>query len=444
MKIRKRSLSAVFVCLALALPAAASLLTTSERAIPDSGHDVAPVVLSQIRSGVEHQASVWMNYASGATRLRYNHSLSGATGTIPGSGYANYADPQLAENESGLNGAQRIYLVGSANNGGEGSANAILRWYSDDGGASWSSASPVIEYTSGVISHFVSDPSVAVSPGGLTPGYLYVLHTSKSTSNGLYQLMLSVSTDAGATFLGPFAINSPSEFMPVGRVVVDTNGDIYVVWMVFHDTYDYLYVVKSQGYQYGGMYFGAPQSQLAGTLRESPLNCGAGCVVNARSTPSVKIDSARYRIGVAWHSLSGTATVTNYRSIGIGPGQPWWQPGTVFPNNGSFHHLQPALDFEADGGVLVSYYNFANYSSSYTHQARYLTFAGTTPMMEATVHSFSGNANDVSATPVIGGVFTRDLGKYHDIHFSNGTFKTVGIEVRSGASDPYVFTTIHY
>lgn len=437
-----RRVFAGLVCLVAALPMAASLSTTGERAIASTGHDTTPVVFSQVRSGVEHQASVWMQYGSGGTLLRYDHVPGPHGGTVPQqSGYAQYADPQLAEYESN----QRIYLVGQAHNGAEGSANAILRWYSDDGGASWSTPLAVVEYASGTISHYVSDPSVAVSPGGITPGYVYVLHTSKSNSSGLYQLLLSVSTNGGASFLGPYAVNSPSEFLPVGRVVADANGDVYVVWEVFHDTTDQLYVAKSPGYDsYAGMNFGTAVSQAAGTLRESVLNCGAGCAVTARSILSVKIDSPHYRIGVAWHSLSGSATVVNYRSIGIGPGTPWWQTGTVFPNNGSFHHLQPALDFDAAGGVLVSYYNFANYSSTYTNQARYLTFAGTTPMMEATVHSFSGNANDVTATPVVEGVFTRTLGKYHDVHFSNGTFKTIGIEVRSSASDPYVFTTIHY
>lgn len=452
MRIRSR-FYVVFVCLAMALPAAAYLPTTERQLAFSADQDIEPTVMTQMRSGIEHQTAVWMNFAtsSSPSRLKYNHYANGnaTLGTLPFlAGYEGpYADPILAENESSAAPLQRMYLVGVTHTGAFTSPNAIVRWYSDDGGQTWSSAAAVVEYSGDLVSHFVDKPTVAVSPGGATGGYVYVLHTTMSNSSGFHQLMLSVSTNGGATWSGPHAVNSPTIERPIGHVVTDSNGDVYVVWAIRSDTGDYLRVSKSPAYNTatGMMNFGMPQSQLIGTLRQGgnqAIRCGSGCTIRAASVPIARIDTVRRRIGVTWHEENANgATVVRFMPINIALVNPQWLGGTHVPNSG-LHHFQPTFDFDDGGNVLLTFYSMNVLSPYYVHRARYITWAGNTPMFDATLYSLSTNSNDITAYPPssVGRLF----GEYHDVHFSNGTFKTVGIQIRSGQGDPYLFTSSHY
>lgn len=453
MKIRKRSFYAVFVCLAMALPAAAYLPTTERQLAFNADQDIEPTVMTQVRSGVEHQAAVWMSFATAESpsRLKYNHYANGnaTLGTLPFlPGYEGpYADPILAQNESSAAPLQRMYLVGVTHTGAFTTPNAIVRWYSDDGGQSWSAAGAVVEYTEPLVSHWVDKPTVAVSPGGASAGYVYVLHTTMSNSSGFNQLMLSVSMDGGATWSGPHAVNNPTIARPLGQVVVDSNGDVYVVWSIRTENGDQLRVTKSPAFNpaTGMMNFSAPQIQTIGTMRQGSnqtIRCGSGCTVRAATIPIAKIDTVRRRIGVAWHEEPlNSSTVVRFVPINIAGATPQWLSGTQVPNSG-IHHFQPSFAFDDGGNVLLTFYSMNVLSPFYVHRARYITWAGNTPMFDATLYSLSTNSNDVTAYPGTG--VGRLFGEYHDVHFSNGTFKTVGIQVRSGQGNPYLFTSSHH
>lgn len=456
-----RNVLSGIVSLAMALPLAAALTTSNERQVAFATYqDIEPTVLTQMRSGAEHQVGVWMEFTNNGTsnpptRFKYQHFTGGnATGGSLSllTGYSGgYADPMMADNKSGVSPAQRIYATGITHNGHTSLSNAIVRWYSDNGGNSWSSASAIAAHTGTLASpaaYFMDKPTVAVSPGGTSGGYVYVAYSRRDASNGQWQIVVHVSTNGGSSWNGPFAVNAASNIFSTGQILTDSNGDVYVVWMPLLNGNDELRVAKAAPYNPGTntLTFGSAATITTGAMREGTqetVACGTGCVLRAASVVMAKLDAAHDRIGVVWHEQNGSGgTVVQFRPIDISGASPSWGTGVTIPWNGG-HDLQPALDFDPSGGFLVPFYALGMNQPTYYQVARYIYFSGSTPVVEdagSSVHLLSNTQSSVLAYPTHSG--WRLLGEYHDVSYSNGTFKTIGIQIGT-YGNPYMFTTTH-
>jgi hypothetical protein len=437
--------------------AAARSLTTSSPERPAAFAiypDIEPALITQMRSGVENQVAVWMEFTQGISspsQLASSHFASGnARHNYLGklSGYeGRYADPWLAQ-ETGT-ARQRIYLVGVTAGSARTDPNALVRWYSDNGGFSWSSPAAIIKYA-GPAPCMVDKPTVAVSAAPGSAGYVYVVYNRQAAT--IREQVIQVSTDGGTTWKGPFPVgNQAAGNHNAPQVMVDSNGDVYVVWARWRPTVngDSMRVARSPAYVAGAtsMTFTDGPVLSIGRVNDAShtFACGGTCRVRDASVPIARLDAARRRIAVAWHGFRATGgTEIRFTTVSIANNSMAWGPQITLPWNGG-NDVQPSMDFDAQGNYLVSYYAFGLNSPIYYNVARYVTFSGNMPVVEdagQNVPVLSGTASDVSQYPVdASGI--RHLGEYHDVSFSNGTFKTVGIQIVAGTGNPYVFTTTH-
>jgi hypothetical protein len=454
----KRVLSGI-LSLAIALPLAATLTTTNERAAAFATYaDAEPSIATQMRNGVEHQVVAWMEFTQGIdspARLKFNHFANGnaSIGTLPAlSGFTGrYADPWLTQNTSTATPLQRIYCFGVTTGASVADASAIVRWYSDNGGQTWSAAGVVQRYdrdASGNAADFwVDKPAATVSAHSGSAGYIYVTYVRRSRATNRTEIVVSVSTNGGSTWNGPYNVSGTTSvgghFDP--QIMVDNDdGSVWVVWTRTANgeiriasnsawtsswsTTSTTLFTQQQTATVAGLYGGGAY-----------VACGANCRLRAVSAPVARLDSTRNRIGVAWHRANGTGTVIDFRPFDTA-GLTWGSTLT-FWNGG--HDLQPSMAFDSSGNYLVAWYAMGLNQPTYHNVANYISFSNGVPQAES-LHLLSTTQSDVTALPVpaLDTQGSRFLGEYHDVSFSNGTFKTVAIQVLSSAN-PYVYTTIH-
>ncbi|MFL5381736.1 MAG: sialidase family protein [Longimicrobiaceae bacterium] len=416
--------------------------------------DIEPALMTQVRAGVEHQVAVWMEFTNGlagGSQFASSHFANGNgranyLGKLPGY-TGRYADPWLAQNTSSAAPLQRIYLVGIIAGGSTADPNALVRWYSDNGGYSWSAPGLISGDSTSPAAFFRDKPAVAVSAAAGSAGYVYVAYIRRNRLTNRNELVVQASTDAGATWKAPTLVTDPATTShQAPQVMVDSNGDVYVLWTRWLAGTDELRIARSPAYSpsTGSMTFTQGLPANVGNLYggAETFACGAGCAVRAASIPIARLDAARRRIAVAWHRPNGTGgSVIDFGTVGV-PGM-GWGPRITLPWNGG-NDVQPSMDFDASGNYLVSFYAFGLNVPTYYNVARYVVLGGSTPVVEDAgqpVHTLSGAVSDVSQYPAdVNGM--RLLGEYHDVSFSNGTFKTVGIQI-VGYGNPYVFTTTH-
>jgi hypothetical protein len=437
------------------LVTSSNLSTSDRQAAFATYQDIEPALITQMRSGVEHQTTVWMEFTNALPQLVSSHYASGTNNIsylahLPGYD-GRYGDPWMVQNTSTTAPLQRIYLVGITVGNTTAEPNALVRWYSDNGGTSWSPAAAIVQYPTAPAPFLVDKPAVAVSAAAGSAGYVYVPYIRHNRSTNRHELVIQVSTDAGATWKGPYLISNPAvSHHQAPQVMVDSNGDVYVLWArwIVGSTPDELHIARSKAYTTAdSMAFTEGPVLNTGAVYSAneTFGCGTGCTVRAASVPIARLDAARRRIGVAWHRPNGSGgSMIDFRTVSIATTTPAWGPQVTLPWNGG-NDVQPSMDFDAQGNYLVSFYAFGLNVPTYYNVARYVTFTGNTPVVEnatGAVHTLNLNVSDISKYPG-DGAGMRLLGEYHDVSFSNGTFKTVAIQIQT-YGNPYVFTTTHF
>lgn len=333
--------------------AARSLATSSVRQAAFATYpDIEPALITQVRSGVEHQATVWMEFTSGISnpsQLVSQHFASGNgrhnyLGKLPGYD-GRYADPWLAQEKGTAR--QRIYLVAVTVGGTQTDPNALVRWYSDNGGYSWSAPAAIVQNPSSPAPYMVDKPAVAVSSAAGSPGYVYVVYNRQryiSATKQIRELVVQVSTDGGTTWKGPFPVgdqalgnhNAP-------QVMVDSDGSVYVLWVRWPGglvNQDEVRIARSPAYvqrDTSTMVFKEGPALTGQNMYSAMQNftCGGTCKVRGASVPIARLDAARRRIGVAWHRKNASGgTVIDFRAISIADSTPAWGrpsrcPGTA-------------------------------------------------------------------------------------------------------------------
>ncbi len=480
------SLIAVAVCLFSSFPATAALTSGTPVSLASDNHeDIEPALISQVRSsGLTHNISVYMKFHLQAWLANSTlvSSVAKSNGTISVSnipatsgGYDRYADPVLAKYDAGTN--QPVYLTGVAkdddnpNDFTDRTKTAVPFWASTDGGVTWAARTTVAlelgrdPFGSPTAEYFLLDkPAIAVSSNGT----IYVAYVRLNGDSPYAQIMISSSTDGGWNWSTPVQVAAATRPHPetgnavpshnqAPQVMVDSNGDVYVMWAVWADDagagiygrvarasspLSFTEALPTIGTGAGSLY-GSPGRpdrvpfRTTGTVTE---------FVRAATVPTAKLDSAtgRRRIAVTWHQHND-ATTSNIRFAALPlsttsySGASW--STTTFTRAGTFN-LQPGMDFDANGNFLVAYYAFGG-DDTYWQYGNYVTFSGNTPVV-GTNTALSNVISDIDAYQSMSFAPNEDdtirlLGEYHDVSYSAGSFKMVGI-VCVTTGNPWLWT----
>jgi len=453
---KRLQLLLLFVFLFTAITASATLTSSNQKQMyADYNEDVEPAMISQVRSGVEYNVTAFIKYFNTVASMSnpqlafsaYNSNGSSVANTLPKlSGYSQMVDPTMAQNPT----TQRIFLVGLAKNADTGTATALALYTSDDGGFSWFGPTKIYETTGGVE---LDKPSIAISPDTVngTGGYAYI-GVMRNDSTG-HQPIVLVSTSGVSYSATPYLLPWSSGNATDPQVMVNNNGDVYVA--VTDAGVNNIRLAKSYPFNVGlfnPMCFTELTPALTPTYpaRLENTDYYAGLVpsnssVHAASVPVAKLDLVHQRIGVAWHenSIGGGAgphrIAFAYTPIGD-TGTSWSSPHLI--TNGVGQDINVAMDVDTNGGFLVSYYSFAQYSNYYYPMASYVTINTAGTVSHETPIALTSNLSDITvyAPNSFGG---RALGEYHDVSFSNGTFKVVGI-VLVAQGNPWIWTVTHF
>jgi hypothetical protein len=471
---------AASVLLFAALPAAAvNVQAAADRMlVNDSAEEIEPALISQARFGVDYVVSVYMkfnpNIRGAASTLQFaaytsnNLSTYGALPTSTALSYYNrFFDPVLVQAENTTN--ARIYLVAAALrddavNGTDDSA--LVVWSSDNGGWYWTSPYIIESETT---SQFVLDkPHATVGPDGR----LHVAYNNATTTGSGANLMYrngtyTPSTGAWSWTTAHFVLGTNRTFANAPQVMVDSNEDVYILYTddqprrmpMVRDlggsgnglTFTQMATVPNLAQFYG--FFNPGGSGLLSewiTLRTRPAPDNRPVNVRAVTIPVARLDRANRRISVAWHESDGAGhsqiKFGSYKTTAATPA--WTTPFVIAASGG--HDINVGMAMDNSGNYLVTYYSFpGNGGSYYSQVATTVTFSGDTPqhtsgnntMLTSVLSELTDYA--VTATTPNGPLTQHHLGEYHDVSFSNGTFKHVGIVISYGAGNPWVMTATH-
>ena len=435
----------LFFFTAISHTASASLSSSNEKQMYfDSNEDYEPALMSQVRSGVEYNVTAFIKYFTTITASNpqlafsaYNSNGSSVANTLPKlSGYSSMVDPVMAQNPT----TQRIFLVGLATGPTTGTTTALALYTSDDGGFSWSGPTKIYEETATGVS--IDKPSIAISPDTQngSGGYAYI---SFMRNNGTTNVPVVIVSTSGVSYSSTYyTVATGSAAVTDPQVMVNNNGDVYVA--LVDSGVNTIRIARSAAFNvsvspamsFTEMTALTPSGTLDSTSYFAPL--AAGSYVRAASIPVAKLDTAHQRIGVAWHEHSGGPDRIAFAYTPTGTSTSWSTPHLI--TNGSGHDINVGMDVDTNGGFLVSYYSFGASSNYYYPVASYVTISGGTVSHDTPI-ALTSNLSDITVYSNTSG--RRALGEYHDVSFSNGTFKTVALVLVS-QGNPWIWTVTHF
>jgi len=426
--------------IAVALVATVNSLWAVTPSIPvlasnDAAQDVEPAVVVTNRNGVDYVTTVYMRYVMGpptltqqgvpqlvsktTTNLSSGIFIEGSL-SLPSSSYNRGLDPALARDSRpvGTGYGGRVYCAALADYNASdldhtNIPNAIVLWYSDDGGTVWSTPHVIASHvTAG--SHLAYDkPAIAVSRHvGPDQGYIYVSFTDRDQSGyGNNKIVLARSADGGQTF--SIVPNSPAGNAAINnsQVVVDPrSGDVYVLWVDFPSSC----IMSARSMDHGDSFMAPEQGPCAATGHSflvapySPVHTIQPYLrsgVIAYTIPIARWNDAKSVIGVVWHEREGIATGTDYTTYPptnvyyAYHNDAGWQRSSLtppscssspaplcctvppcpqnddYPNSDQF---MPALDSDPNGNVTIVWYDTRddNGGRRYHEYAARFTFTG--------------------------------------------------------------------
>ena len=439
---------------ALALaPSAAAITQVAERRLVDqSQEEIEPALITYTHFGVEYSVSVWMNFDPNVTNpnstLKYTAWTSTGLATTsaipPRAGYARYADPILVKHPS----TTQLYLVGLAYNSttsGEitTTKTAVLVWSSNNGGWNWSAPAEVASETRTVDTAFapalitgnlLDKPVAATAPDGRLWTAFVMTNSAR-----IQVVQVRAGTLSGSTWSwgARTSLATPAD-SHAPQILVDADGDVYVLY-------------TSSSPRIGLMWDDAATPAVSFTALASIPNVGTlyrgsaaeisvrpNVRIRAVSVPIARLDRTRRRISVAWHERSSaTSSRLQFATYPTSPQQGPWQ-NLTFASTGGYD-VNVGMDHDANGNYLVTWYRFPPQESRYFNVGKYVSFnANGTPTWTAD-EGITGRLGDVaSLTPDSQGL--RHVGEYHDVSYTNGSFKAVHLIIVLPWGDPWVFT----
>lgn len=436
------------VVVAMVFPSAlfASITVVSQTQLAsDVQQDIEPAIVSQVRSGTEYTATVYMKFSNTiaadnaalrfatknmSTGTIYSDWMPGITGT-----WAHYADPSLAVDTASDFYAQRMYAVGLGFNkdtSGNYTSSAIGLWYSDNGGTSWSSGDHFTN-PSGSTDKLMDKPTVAVSPDTVngTAGYVYVTYEN---NGGVY---LYASWNGGITLNGPYQV-APSGFgLGAPHVMVDTNGDVYVSTK----QNGALQLYRAAANTTPSSLSFSRVAYVSTASFPSHVDVGGGHYVRCETVPETRIDSAHHRVSYAWGEQDPNTLRQRVSFMSIDLANSYTVAGPTVIVSDTGNNFNVGMDVDGSGGYLIGYYSFPSGVNFYQGRT-YVTVSGTTVTVAESPATISGTqTSDVSQYSTDGNG-DYELGEFHDIAFGNSSFKVSGIIVRdslNGYGNPWFF-----
>jgi hypothetical protein len=437
-----KTIGFLLVLCSLAMPTAAWQSVGADRQISsDSAEEIEPALITQTRFGVEYTVAVYMrfnpNIASANSQLyasAYTSTGLSCIGAVPAhSSYTQYADPVLAQNST-----NRIFLAALARNAS--GDNAILAWYSDNGGWTWYGPTVVDTMASG--NEQLDKPVIAVAPNGR----VWLAYIGASGSNTIY-------VQHGTLTSGVWSWSGRLDAMPgrshadAPQIMVDSDNRPYLLWvddeLASPPTRIRLArgVADSSTVPFTGVAdIAVATESLYGHKVSEFVTVQGSIQVRARTVPVAKLDTSRRRISVAWHEPNGSSySRIRFASLVTNAGTPAWTTPTVIAAAAA-HDINVGMDFNpANGAYFVTYYSFS--ASAYSVIGVYVQFdAWGNPSngnSNATISSVSrmGDVSYLASSPTN----VRNIGEYHDVSFTNGAFKSAQIIVYP-TSDVWIFT----
>lgn len=414
--------------------------------------DVEPAVSRIAVNGINPATvTVYIKLATVAgkstSRLYYTRTTDDVTFTggplaLP-SGYLLMGDPYMAQNpHTGGLGPDQLSLVGQVNNAYQYLANGIYLWRSTDGGATWL---PPVQVTSDTGANYYYDkPNVTVSQYAGTLGTIYVIYTRTDRGHCLNnfcggQIVSRRSDDGGATFTAEVALTTISNSTSVGGpqiVAATTAARVYGVWA----DYPAGAIQLSYSDDKGVTWTAAPGNPTGRSLM-GPVSGGSQTLYNrypmypanqtamvvAYTLPAARFNSVAGKVGIVWHERAsdGIHTDVYYAAKTAGGWQGPIRVNQISPKD----QFNPALDVDASGNLLVTYYSTANdpyFNDLYQSYFTRIDSSGSILQSDTNIASFFSDPSTLAVVQYF-------LGDYQDVWFDGAKWRSVWVGVPSSS-----------
>ena len=338
------------------------------------------------------------------------------------------------------NGARAYYatLASYFDNAGSYPANKAPEYlavsYSDNNGQTWSA--PVLATTKDNPNDFNDKESIWVDNLVGSPyfGRVYVSWTEfRSASSGSEPIMVTVSTNGGASFgapkqLSPAGNNGTGNGRQGSALRSGPDGTVYVVW---EQGFNQVVAVSSNG---GGSW---SRPAIVGPVKDiaDPI---PGANFRTNSFPSVAVSRIDGTVWVAWanrETAGGRLVVTSSTN----KGNTWSAPAVV--SGGEGYAFFQGLDVAPNGRVDLAYQvlNATNITSYGTGNARIDTWYVSKPAAGA--WTSPAKVNSVTSDPAASAqnnLQRQFWGDYSTLVSTNETAFFIGTDSRDGVGCPAV------
>ena|GEM_PF-4006239 len=435
----------------VAAPASAVTPGAEHMTVYDSAEEIEPALISQARSGVDYVVTVYMKFnpdINTASTLQYAVYTSSGQSTFAGlptssavASYTTLADPILAQQEGVTN--PRIYLAALGKKGEmESIDSALIIWSSDNGGLSWTAPQVIkFETTANV---FFDKPAITVGPDG-SVHVAYLNFNSNTFSNTMSYLSGTYEPLNDTWSWPPFPTDVSSGNLAAPQVMVDTNDDVYILYVDGSRNSIRLVRKDATGVSFDPVSDIPNTGRLYGFLHDEFIPLKTNVSIRAVTVPVARLDRANGRIAAAWHEGDGEGhSQVRFASLETEPGARTWSNPLVIAAAGG-HDINVGMAEDDLGKWLVTYYSFpgTGTDSYYSPVGTTVYFNGDTPMHDNGNNTIIGRLGDVAdyaQSPLGSG--QRYLGEYHDVSYSLGTFKSVHIIV-APIGNPWIFEVTH-
>jgi hypothetical protein len=407
---------------ALDVPVSVSPLYT---ATANNGQDVEPSLTSFTNGGVTYTTEAYSkNIIDSVTQVTHFRVMASTFSNLTSSSSAPIATylfplaagPSLALNESGdpmvaanpypsgvrPGAVYASFFTGYRPDSGSSTGNPmqIMVWGSDNGGQTWNSSS-IAAATASTDTYTLDKPVMDVSWYYQTLGYIYVAWV-ESTAPGATRIMLQRNTGGLATRCRPAGggcvstwDQSPTVIADYGlnenplnpQVVVNPdNGDVYVFWVNFYGQ------LRLKRLSYATQAWSGPITVVQNINLITDANGFLPNFLRALVVPAVKYNTATHSVMAVWHARTAAQptneTAIYYASFDAATiSQP--VAGSVI-NDAAASQIQPAIDNDDAGNMLVSYFSTQNSPYAYQLFGLCLAPSGSVSCLAAPLNASSG------------------------------------------------------
>jgi hypothetical protein len=378
--------------------------------------------------------------------------------SVPGSGFTDAFDTSLIANQysDGVR-PGALYLTSclawrSSPAQGPGNPSAIRVWASDDGGATWTTSGQTVDSAASADSELIDKPVSAISAYPPNRGSIYVSWTRvpvaggtnsrvlvRRNQNGLWQYCRPATGACETAWDATLVVNdgTSGDAASAPQVVVNPeNGNLYVFWLSLNGE------IRMRRMLYGATW---SADSFVPALNQPAIAVASGILIPTRNNgylpnglranvlPTIKYNVATHSVIAVWHTRVGSEPPlgTNETAIyytSFNPDTITSPAPSVLINDAAGSQIQPAVDFDANGNSLITYYSTENFAPQDTTStcwnrpaacARYQVFAASVTSTGAV-----GAATLINSGPNGGGFGTAFLGDYHENFYF--TYPSIG------------------